>query len=286
MEVEMTVLLIEEEEEEENNDNDMCTSDDDDVEEDEQRIIVAKWWQRRNVRIGAVVTLAFVCAVTVAVTVPLSLDHKRRGQWGGSEIASFEQGNSEQSASIYLSSVEDSRQLNELRHRDIKTVLTVVDSIDEVFYTYISFGEDVAVKFRPMTRSLYFVESEDDDDSSDGYVHGFNTTWLPVADEGDFDLYSLFPMTNQLIEDGLARHHSVLVHCHSGMSRSATVVAAYLMQRNCWTEEDTLGYMRERRHAVYPNAGFRAQLNRYWKKVVRHQCTQTMPTEAKRVSAK
>jgi Dual specificity phosphatase, catalytic domain len=280
MEVEMTtVLLIEEEDE--NNDNydeDMRTSDDDDV-EDEQRI-VARWWQRRNVRIGAVVALAFMCAVTVAVTVPLSLDHKHRVHWGGSEIATFEQDNSEQGASIYLSSAEDSRQLNELRHRDIKTVLTVIDSIDEVFYTYISFGEDVAVEYTPMMRSLYFVESEDDDDSSDGYVHGFNTTWLPVADEGDFDLYSLFPITNRLIDDGLARRHSVLVHCHAGVSRSATVVAAYLMQRNCWTQEDTIGYMQEHRHAVNPNAGFRAQLNRYWRKVVRHRCTQTMPMGA------
>ncbi len=48
----------------------------------------------------------------------------------------------------------------------------------------------------------------------------------------------------------------VYVHCMMGRSRSATVVAAYLMHTLRWNLARTLQYMTERRPVVCPNIGF------------------------------
>ena len=48
-----------------------------------------------------------------------------------------------------------------------------------------------------------------------------------------------------------------------GKSRSATVVLAYLMQKNCWTLERALKKVRARRECVAPHDGFLAQLKLY-----------------------
>ena len=48
-----------------------------------------------------------------------------------------------------------------------------------------------------------------------------------------------------------------------GKSRSATVVLAYLMQKNSWTLERALKKVRARRECVAPHDGFLAQLKLY-----------------------
>jgi len=40
---------------------------------------------------------------------------------------------------------------------------------------------------------------------------------------------------------------SVYVHCKAGRTRSATLVGCYLMQKNGWTPEEAVEFMRERR---------------------------------------
>merc|ERR550534_2139493 len=50
-----------------------------------------------------------------------------------------------------------------------------------------------------------------------------------------------------------------------GVSRSATLVCAYLMNQNRdWTVSQTISYVRKRRSCVEPNTGFEIQLNA-WK---------------------
>ena len=48
-----------------------------------------------------------------------------------------------------------------------------------------------------------------------------------------------------------------------GKSRSATIVLAYLMQKNSWSLERALKKVRARRECVAPHEGFLAQLKLY-----------------------
>ena len=58
--------------------------------------------------------------------------------------------------------------------------------------------------------------------------------------------------------------HRVYVHCQQGVSRSSTMLIAYLM----WKREEGYGtvsdYVKERRNVSSPNAGFMAQLMAWW----------------------
>ena len=50
------------------------------------------------------------------------------------------------------------------------------------------------------------------------------------------------------------------VHCQAGVSRSASIVIAYVMYNLKLRYEDALEYVREKREYIYPNNGFRLQL--------------------------
>ncbi|TFK38299.1 protein-tyrosine phosphatase-like protein, partial [Crucibulum laeve] len=56
------------------------------------------------------------------------------------------------------------------------------------------------------------------------------------------------------------RGGNILVHCSAGISRSPTVVTAYLMTRHQMTLRDALGLIVGARPSTCPNPGFLAQL--------------------------
>ncbi|KAH9943798.1 protein-tyrosine phosphatase-like protein [Amylocystis lapponica] len=55
----------------------------------------------------------------------------------------------------------------------------------------------------------------------------------------------------------------VLVHCMMGISRSATVVCAYLVATTAMSASDAIAYTIFKRSVVCPNLGFRRQLETY-----------------------
>ncbi|XP_048738344.1 dual specificity protein phosphatase 12-like isoform X1 [Ostrea edulis] len=74
------------------------------------------------------------------------------------------------------------------------------------------------------------------------------------------DLLSHFEECFHFIEDASDTGGSVLVHCMMGCSRSATIVIAYLMNKNKATYEESLELVKGRRPMVCPNEGFVSQL--------------------------
>lgn len=50
------------------------------------------------------------------------------------------------------------------------------------------------------------------------------------------------------------------MHCQAGVSRSATIVIAYLMKHTLMTMPDAYKYVRSRRPVVSPNLNFMGQL--------------------------
>ena len=57
--------------------------------------------------------------------------------------------------------------------------------------------------------------------------------------------------------------NNILIHCYAGISRSATIVLAYLMKSHHMTLADALAYLTSKRECIEPNAGFMRQLQRY-----------------------
>jgi len=64
----------------------------------------------------------------------------------------------------------------------------------------------------------------------------------------------------KLIDFYLSDNKQVLVNCFAGISRSATIVIAYLMYKNKWDVYTALAYVRSKRFIINPNYGFICQL--------------------------
>jgi predicted protein tyrosine phosphatase len=59
----------------------------------------------------------------------------------------------------------------------------------------------------------------------------------------------------------------VLVHCSAGVSRSSTIVAAYLMKQKKMGLSDAITLLRSKRPRVNPNPGFMKQLSAFSQKL-------------------
>jgi len=83
---------------------------------------------------------------------------------------------------------------------------------------------------------------------------------VDVDDSPDEPIDRYFDATYNAIEDARLCGRSVLVHCNMGISRSATIAIAYVMQSKKKRYAAALAYLEESRPCVNPNSGFRALL--------------------------
>ncbi|KAF8238866.1 phosphatases II [Tricholoma matsutake] len=82
-----------------------------------------------------------------------------------------------------------------------------------------------------------------------------------AVDDVDYeDLLIHLPGACRFIDQALRDGGNVLVHCVQGVSRSATVVAAYLMWTRRINVTQALQVVRSVRDQIWPNPGFQEQL--------------------------
>ncbi|KLO10100.1 phosphatases II [Schizopora paradoxa] len=67
----------------------------------------------------------------------------------------------------------------------------------------------------------------------------------------------------RFIGERISKGQNVLVHCQQGISRSASIVTAYLMRTRSLSFDDALALVRAQRPCVKPNSGFQKAL-RAW----------------------
>ena len=88
--------------------------------------------------------------------------------------------------------------------------------------------------------------------------------FIDIEDSKTCDIMSHFDKCNNYIDNVFESKGKVLVNCHAGISRSATIVAAYLIKKNKISPDEALKIIQEKRLCVLPNVGFLKQLDQYF----------------------
>jgi len=141
---------------------------------------------------------------------------------------------------LYVGNIWAAYNLTELKKRNITHIVSAVLGIEPVF----------PQEFKYMTVAIRDLEDENICDHFDDVIK--------FIDEGR--------------ETG-----NVFVHCLRGVSRSATIAAAYVMHKNRISQAEAVALLREKRHVISPNPGFLHQLDTFYETIT--TTTTVTPTE-------
>eukprot|EP00523_Entomoneis_sp_CCMP467_P018120 CAMPEP_0168815646 /NCGR_PEP_ID=MMETSP0726-20121227/6312_1 /TAXON_ID=265536 /ORGANISM="Amphiprora sp., Strain CCMP467" /LENGTH=393 /DNA_ID=CAMNT_0008867875 /DNA_START=1 /DNA_END=1182 /DNA_ORIENTATION=+ len=103
-------------------------------------------------------------------------------------------------------------------------------------------------------------------------THGIKYCQVAINDVAAADLITYLPGGTKFIRAALQELKvSVLVHCMAGVSRSASVVLAYLIEYEEMTLQEAYVHVKQLRPLIFPNDGFFAQLLLYEKRCQRNR---------------
>ena len=91
-------------------------------------------------------------------------------------------------------------------------------------------------------------------------LESFQYKQIAVEDSHDVNMLQHLPEAFSFIEDARERGEKVLVHCHAGMSRSVTIILAYLMKYYDHSLESAYDFVKQRKGDIAPNFSFMGQL--------------------------
>ena len=131
---------------------------------------------------------------------------------------------------LYLGDIEGAQDIQLLRSKGITHVLTLL-------------GEDNKVKFE-------FKENEIDHK----FIVALDGMDYPIRDHFD-ETYAYITAARQT--------GNVFVHCFAGVTRSPTIVIAYLIKSTKKSAEECYKHVKSRRSYAFPNKGFFDQLIKY-----------------------
>ncbi|KAG7086182.1 hypothetical protein E1B28_002140 [Marasmius oreades] len=98
----------------------------------------------------------------------------------------------------------------------------------------------------------------------------FSCYKIPVLDATSVDLAPYLESVCAFIEGSLRSGRGVLVHCQQGVSRSTSIVIAYLIRYKLMSYDQAFEFVLKRRPCAQPNSGFVVAL-REWENVCRQQ---------------
>nr|XP_003224442.1 PREDICTED: dual specificity protein phosphatase 22 [Anolis carolinensis] len=102
-------------------------------------------------------------------------------------------------------------------------------------------------------------------DTARAMLEGVKYLCIPAADSPSQNLTRHFKESIVFIHECRLKGEGCLVHCLAGVSRSATLVVAYIMTITDFGWEDALSVVRASRSCANPNAGFLRQLEEFEK---------------------
>lgn len=125
---------------------------------------------------------------------------------------------------LYLGSIDEASNMNWLRDNDIKVILNVASEVP--LYS------NCDIK----TYKIYLNDS-------------------PLQ-----DILPILQYTYSIIDEAIKNRKNILVHCYAGISRSASIVIAYLIMKYGISLQDVYNYVKSKRNIINPNYGFIEQL--------------------------
>lgn len=84
----------------------------------------------------------------------------------------------------------------------------------------------------------------------------FSYHQIPLDDIEEADIYSTFMDAFKYIDQCRDNKGRILIHCHQGISRSATIVLGYLMYASKIPLKAAYDIVRIHRKQIFPNPGF------------------------------
>ncbi|CAG8659698.1 16781_t:CDS:2, partial [Acaulospora morrowiae] len=95
------------------------------------------------------------------------------------------------------------------------------------------------------------------------YPESYTYKIINILDHTKEDIMKHFEETYKFIQQALDGQGKVLVHCQAGISRSPTVVMAYLMKSRKMSFDQAYELVESKRPLICPNSGFQHQLRLY-----------------------
>ncbi|KAL4489447.1 hypothetical protein ABPG72_002743 [Tetrahymena utriculariae] len=86
---------------------------------------------------------------------------------------------------------------------------------------------------------------------------------IRIKDSKNENIINYFEESNEFIHKAISNNQNVLVHCFAGVSRSTSLVLAYLMKYQNKTLDEALNITKQARPVIQPNQNFLAQLKKY-----------------------
>lgn len=129
----------------------------------------------------------------------------------------------------------------------------------EIFpWLYLGNARDAADFPALVERDIKYILNISKEDSPGGSpeTNGYRYMKLSLDDNSEVPIGDYFEVSHQFIEDARKNNSKVLVHCRKGVSRSATIVIAYVMKHKYQGFEDAFDYVKKKRSIINPNLGF------------------------------
>ncbi|KAL4454260.1 hypothetical protein ABPG74_012217 [Tetrahymena malaccensis] len=93
----------------------------------------------------------------------------------------------------------------------------------------------------------------------------YNHKTIIVFDNEMESIKAHFDKSYQFIFNSIQNQQNILIHCRRGISRSATILIAFLMKFQNKSYEDCYNFLKQKRPVINPNSGFVKQLKSYEK---------------------
>lgn len=99
------------------------------------------------------------------------------------------------------------------------------------------------------------------------YPKDFTYKVLNIRDSPTENIERYFENVVQWISQAMDKGGKILVHCWSGVSRSPSIIIAFLMYKLALTLDSAVLTVRKARGVIYPNPGFKKQLKSFERKL-------------------